>query len=95
MRNSCPFHGNTVIHHHIRAVVHFIQAFVLLTQNLRRQGLPGGSHGTDVPLKFREHGLAVDRALELVKEVVDEVRPFLFIRGVFQQVLHEQSLVAG
>ena len=89
MGNPCPFHGDPVIHHHVRAIVLLIQALVFRAENIRCQSLPLRCHGTDIPFKLREHGLAVDGALELVKEMVNEVGPFLLIGSVLQKVLHE------
>jgi len=90
-----PLHGDIVVHHHVRAVVQLVQALVLGAQDVRRQGLSLSCHLSDVQLKLGEHGLTVQRSLELVEEMVDEVRPLLLIRGLAQQIFHQQRLVAG
>ena len=46
-------------------------------------------------LELGEHRLAVQCTLELVKEVVDEIRALLAVVGLAEQVAHQEDLVAG
>ena len=46
-------------------------------------------------LQFTACVLAVDRALELVEEVVDEVGALLAVGRFAEQVAHQEDLVAG
>ena len=95
MGNSCPFHCNLIIHNDIRAIVQFIQATVLFTKHICSKGLAFLHHTANVQLKFGKHGLAVNGALELIQEVIDEIGPFLFIGCLTQEVFHKQCFIAG
>lgn len=46
-------------------------------------------------LELGEHRLAVQCTLELVEEVVDEIRALLAVVGLAEQVAHQEDLVAG
>ena len=95
MRNPCPLKRYLLVAYHIGAVVETVQRAVLFTQRVRRQRLSALDHPAHLKLKLREHRLAVDRALELVEEVVDEIRALFFVPGLSQKMAHEQNLVAG
>ena len=95
MGDAGPLQGDPVIRHHIRAEVQLVQLVVLGGEGVGGQGLAPLGHAADLQLKLGKHGLAVDRALEGIQEVVDEISPLLFVRGLCQQMAHEQHFVAG
>ena len=90
-----PLDGDLRVNHHILAVVQLVQVVVQLAEALGGEGLPLLRHLVGLQLKLGEHGLAVDGGAELLQEVVDEHRPLPLVRGLLQQVLHQQGLVAG
>ena len=95
MGDPGPFQGDLVIGHHIRAEVQLVELVVLPAQGVGGEGLAVFGHLAHGQLELGEHGLAIHGALELVHEVVDEIGPLLLVGGLFQQVAHQQHLVAG
>ena len=93
--DAAPLHLDLPVKHHILAVVEPVEIIVDLAQALGGQGLAALRKLVDLQLELREHGLAVQRGAELLQEIVDEHRPLLLVAGLFQQVLHQQGLVAG
>ena len=95
MRDSRPFHANLRIGHHIRPIILAVQVIIDLRQGFCRQALPLLGHPVGDHLIFREHGLAVHGPLEAVQIMVQQESPFFLVRGVGQQIFHQQDLVAG
>ena len=95
MGNSCPFHADLRIGYHVRTIVLGVQIIIYFGQRFRRQALAFLRHLVGDHLIFREHGLAVHGSLKAVQIVVQQIGPFFFVRGVGQQVFHQQDLIAG
>ena len=93
--NSGPLHGDLIVHHHVLAVIQLAQPGILGAEHIGGQGLACVHGCAHELLELGKHGLAVDGALELVQEVVDQEDPLLLVGGLLQQILHEQGLVAG
>ena len=77
------------------AVVELVEIVVDLAEGLGSEGLPLFRQLVDLQLELGKHGLTVEGGAELLQEVVDEHRPLALVGGLFQQVLHQQGLVAG
>ena len=95
MRNTRPFKRNFLIYVHFRSEILLVQLFVHRAERFGGRALATLGHFVGGKFKLSEHGLTVQRAAELLEEVVDEVRALLLIGRDGQQVFHQQGLVAG
>ena len=93
MGDAGPFTGYLLIHHEFRPEVVFDESAVQRVQRGRRQRFAVFRHGMGGFLEFGEHGLPVDRALEVLEVLVQERHAGLRFVGVLEQVVDEQVLV--
>ena len=89
MRNTRPFKRNLFVYVHFRSEILLVQLFVHRAEHFGGRALATLGHLVGGQLELSEHGLTVQRAAELLEEVVDEVRALLFISRDGQQVLHQ------
>ena len=94
MCNSRPLNGYFLIDGHVISVILHIQIIIELFQCFRCQGFSLFHHLMSQKLKFRKHGLTVQRGSELLQKIIDKISLFLFICGMIQMV-HQQRLIAG
>ena len=87
MRNPGPLIPDLVIDHHIRPEIIFNQFPVHAAQSLRRQRLSLFGQLVDLLLEFREHGLAVDSAFEILQVLVQQRQTLRGILRLFKKVL--------
>ena len=95
MGDPCPLHGDVVVTDHIGAKVELVELLILLAELGGGQGNARLNQLAHLQFELREHGLAVQGALELLQEVVDEECTLALVGGLVQEVLHQQRLVAG
>ena len=95
MRDARPLERDAVVGDHVGAEVQLVEREILFAQRVRRESLARAVHLAHDLLKLGEHRLAVHRALELVKEVIDEIGALLLVGRLAEQMAHEQYLVAG
>ena len=95
MRDAGPLQGDVLVRQDGGPVVELVEGTVAPAVGLRSDPLPrlGGVVGEH--LELREHGLTVERALELAAEVVEEVGALRVVCRMVEQVAHEEHLVGG
>ena len=95
MGDTRPLKSDPVVGDHVRAEIQPVELQILFAQDVGGQRLARLGHAAHLALKFGEHGLAVQRAFELIQKMVDQVGPLLFIGGLSQKMTHQEHLVAG
>ena len=95
VRDARPLERDLIVGDHVGAEVELVERQILLAQHIGGQRLAALDELAHLELELSEHRLAVDRALELVEEVVDEVGALLAVARLAEQVAHQQDLVAG
>ena len=95
MRNACPLKSNAVIGDHIGTEIELVQLMIFTAENICGEGNALFAESAHNKLKLRKHSLAVDSTLEFVEEMVEEIFSGVFVRGLAEQMVHKQHLVAG
>ena len=95
VRNARPLERDLIVGDHIGAEVELVERMVLFAQRIGGQRLAALDELAHFELELGKHRLAVDRTLELVEEVVDEISALLAVGRLAEQVAHQQDLVAG
>ena len=81
--------------HNPIAKILLVQFVIRLTETICRQTLAVLHLLMHNFLKFCKHGLAIQRALKLIQEIVYKIRFFLIILGMLQQIVNQQRLITG
>ena len=95
MRDARPLVLDFVIHDQFRPEVFPNKTFVQRIQGRRVQRLAPFRHRVGFPLKFREHGLAVHRALEVLQILIEQIHPHGGVLLLLEKLLDQQVLVDG
>ena len=95
MGDPHPLHVDLIIKNNTFAVIQAVETAILRIEHIGCQRCPLLRHFADIQLKFGKHGLAVQRAAELLQEVIDEVSTLFFIGCFREQMLHKQRFIAG
>ena len=95
MRHAAPLLADQRIGNHGRTVVLLVQAEIELGKRIRRDRHTCLRHPVALDFELFEHGLAEQRALEAVKQVVNEIRLLLAGLRLTDQVVVQQDLVGN
>ena len=93
MRDSRPLISDLLIRDHVGAIILLIQLIIHLIQVPGVQALPALAERVTAHLKFRELRLAEHRSLKAVEIMIEQISPLLLIRGLLQEILHQQDLI--
>ena len=93
MRDARPFERYLPVRDIRWTVIEVVERTIALGEGIgtRALALRGGPIG--IALELGEHRLAIQRALELVAQVVEQEGAHGIVRGVIEQVVHEEHLV--